>query len=125
MLPIKLSSCIADQFERIFVPTRVEEICGDNGHAAPVERRMGHPIAHFRNPHDADNNCSLAGPLDLRVLRKIVPPFVQIHRSPVDRVSPWPMVLVAIRPKHPSPRSKLNARRKKCATRSALPFDSS
>ena len=34
-----------------------------------------------------------------RVAAKIVPPCVQIQRRPVRRVSPWPIVFVAIRPK--------------------------
>ena len=56
-----------------------------------------------------------ASPGHLTRLRteKISPPCLQIQRSPLARVSPWAMVLVAIRPKAPISRTRSNARRKK------------
>ena len=53
------------------------------------------------------------GHLTLRRTENISPPCLQIQRRPLARVSPWAMVLVAIRPKTPFSRTRSNARLKK------------
>ena len=70
------------------------------------------------NVNDAHHNSCFARP-----------PYASVgpeDRSPsammVSRVSPCRIVFVARRPNTPLRRSRSNARRKKCETRSALPW---
>ena len=58
--------------------------------------------------NDAHDDGRRAWPLDPLARRaKISPPCVQIQRRPVDRVSPWAIVFVAIRPNAPPSRSEI------------------
>ena len=67
----------------------------------PLWRLANGPLGHVDHAdHDRVAQPRPLGPA-LRV-SKISPPCRQIHRSPVDRVSPWPIVLVAINPNAPA-----------------------